>query len=889
MGYQVHRSPVPGFSPSASTLVASTAGSSLVDSGVLAGVWYYKVLAVDAAGNLSTTSQTVGVTVTDTTPPTQPGSFQAVAGAGTVALSWTASTDDSGQVAYDVYRSATSGFAPSPASLLTSVTGTSYVDTPSLGTWYYRVVARDGAGNVSAPTPQASASQSDSIPPTQPGNPATSVSGSSVTVSWTASTDNTGVVAYDVYRSATSGFTPSGAPLASTAALSYVDATAPQGTSYYRIIARDGAGNPSPASAEVSAVVAATPTVVTLSPVADAYANAGAPTTNYGSDSSLASRGTPGAVSFLRFALPATPVGKALSSAVLKIRSTTDPNAGSIEPHTVRVASDAWTESTLTWNTRPATGTTVLGTIGAPTVVNTAYSTSLDATALAGAVANPSVGGNVSVSVTNAGTDSLYFWSSNAATVANRPSLVLTYTASDSTPPTQPGNLQAVATSPNVALSWTASTDASGPVSYQVHRSSTSGFTPSPATLVATTSALTYTDTTAPVGTSYYVVVARDVANNPSTPSAEASAVVTDVVAPSQPSGLSASISGSDVTVSWSPANDNVGVTSYDVYRGTTVGFVADGSTLLGSTPSVSYLDAGRPNGVTFYYRVVARDLVGNASTPSAAYGVTVGDSTPPSQPGMPTAVPSGSSVALSWAASTDNVAVTAYEVHRSASTGFTPSPATLIATTAATSYTNTSVPNGTWYYVIVARDAANNPSMPSGQASATIAAAPTVVTLNPVADTYANAGATATNYGTSSTLMSRGSIGAVSYLRFTVPAAPAGKTLTGATLTFRTTTDVNAGSLETHTVSVASNTWDELTLTWANKPAITGPVAGTIAAGTAVSTAYVTTLDPSALAPFVGAQGTLSITNTGTDSLYFWSSNSVTASYRPLLTLTFS
>jgi hypothetical protein len=578
-----------------------------------------------------------------------------------------------------------------------------------------------------------------------------------------------------------------------------------------------------------------------------------------------------------------------LSSAVLTLRTTTDPNSGSIEPHTVRVGSDAWTESTLTWSTRPATGTVVLGTIAAPTAVNTVYSTSLDAVALGGAVANPAAGGSVTLSVTNSGVDSLYVWSSNAATAANRPSLVLTYALSDSTPPTQPGNLQAVATSPSVALSWAASTDASGSVSYEVHRSSTSGFTPSPATLVATTSALSYTDTTAPVGTSYYAVVARDAANNPSTPSAQASATVTDVVAPTTPSGLSASVSGSDVTVSWSPATDNVGVVGYDVYRGTTVGFTADVTTLLGSVAGTSYLDSGRPNGVTFYYRVIARDLVGNASPASASFAVTVGDSTAPTQPGTPAATPTGSNVALSWAASIDNIGVTAYEVHRSATSGFAPSPATVVATTAATTYTDTAVPNGTWYYVVVAKDAAGNPSQPSAQATVTIAAAPTVVSLTPVADTYGNAGATTTNYGTSSTLASRGSIGAVSYLRFTVPAAPAGKTLTGATLTIRTTTDANAGSLETHTIAVASSTWDELTLTWANKPAITGPVAGTIAAGTVVSAAYTTTLDPTAIASFVGSAGTLSVTNTGTDSLYFWSSNSVTPSYRPVLTLTYS
>ncbi len=890
VGYQIHRSKTPGFTPSPSTLVATTAASTYTDTAVLAGVWYYRVLATDAAGNVATTSTPVGITVTDTTAPSMPGGLAAVPNALTVSLSWTASTDDSAVSDYAVYRSATSGFSPSSATLLTSVTGTSFVDTtPTVGTWYYRVVARDGAGNLSAPSSEASATQSDTLPPSMPTNVTSSVVGSSVQLSWTASTDDIGVAAYDIYRSSTSGFTPSGPPLASASGVTYTDTTAPEGTSYYRIVARDLAGNTSDASAQVTAVITPAPASVTLSPTADTFANAGAPAANYGTDATLASRGTVGAISFIRFVVPAAPAGKALSSAVLRYRTTTDANSGSLETHTIRVAPDTWAESTLTWATRPATGTTVLGTIAAGSAVNTAYTTSLDATAFGAAVGNQSVGGPVSVSVTNAGTDSLYFWSRNAATVANRPTLVLTYAPSDTTPPTQPTALVATAASPNVSLSWAASSDLFGISTYRVYRSSTTGFVPSPATLIGSTSATSYLDTTAGVGTSYYVVVAVDTSSNPSTPSAESSAVVADVVAPSVPAGLAAAINGTDVTVSWSASGDNVAVTAYDVYRGTSAGFVADGTTLIASVAGTSYTDPARPLATAFFYKVLARDAVGNASAPSSSLGVTVGDSTPPSQPAGLVAPVTGSTVSLSWTASSDDVGVSGYDVHRSQVNGFVPSVSTLLGTTVSTTFADSSVPNGTWYYRVIARDAAGNSSAASTQVSAVVSSAPTVVAINPVADTYANAGATATNYGTSSTLASRGSIGAISYLRFVLPAAPSGKTLTGATLTIRTTTDVNAGSLETHTVALASDVWVENTLTWANRPAITGPVIGTIASGSVPSTVYVTALNAAGLAALVGGQGTLSVTNTGTDSLYFWSANQPTVSYRPILTLTYS
>jgi fibronectin type 3 domain-containing protein len=91
-----------------------------------------------------------------------------------------------------------------------------------------------------------------------------------------------------------------------------------------------------------------------------------------------------------------------------------------------------------------------------------------------------------------------------------------------------------------------------------------------------------------------------------------------------------------------------------------------------------------------------------------------------------------GQDVSLSWSASTDNDGVTGYEVHRSATAGFTPSSATRIGTPEGTSFTDTAVTGGTWFYKVTAVDAAGNVSGPSAEASAVVAApadtqAPTV------------------------------------------------------------------------------------------------------------------------------------------------------------------
>ena len=63
--------------------------------------------------------------------------------------------------------------------------------------------------------------------------------------------------------------------------------------------------------------------------------------------------------------------------------------------------------------------------------------------------------------------------------------------SSDATPPTAPTNLVASPGSGQVSLTWTASTDAVGVTGYDIHRSTTSGFTVGSATLVGSTAGAT--------------------------------------------------------------------------------------------------------------------------------------------------------------------------------------------------------------------------------------------------------------------------------------------------------------------------------------------------------------------------------------------------------------
>jgi len=216
--------------------------TAYADTGLQAGTSYsYYTIAFDAAGNVSTASNTATATTLppDTTPPSPPSGLAAnVASPTEVDLSWTASTDDVGVAGYRVYRNG--------ALVGTSAT-TSYADTaaqPSTSYSYY-ALAYDAAGNTSTPSNTASVTTPaipDTTPPSAPsGLAATVPSATEVDLSWTASTDNVGVAGYRIYRN--------GALVGSSATNSYADKSAQPSTSYsYYTIAFDAAGNSSAAS-----------------------------------------------------------------------------------------------------------------------------------------------------------------------------------------------------------------------------------------------------------------------------------------------------------------------------------------------------------------------------------------------------------------------------------------------------------------------------------------------------------------------------------------------------------------------------------------------------------------------------------------------------------------
>jgi fibronectin type 3 domain-containing protein len=309
--------------------------------------------------------------------------------------------------------------------------------------------------------------------------------------------------------------------------------------------------------------------------------------------------------------------------------------------------------------------------------------------------------------------------------------------ASDGTPPTAPSGLSAGVSSTDVTLNWTASTDDVGVTRYNLYRGTTSGFTPAVANRIAQLSGTSFTDASLVPGTYYYRVTAEDAAGNVSAPSNEASGAIPDTSAPTAPGSLAATVSGSSVNLTWAAATDDVGVARYDVYRGTTSGFTPTSANRLAQPTGLAYTDTSAGVG-TYYYKVAAEDAAGNVGAPSNQAVATVLDATPPTSPANLTATASGSSVSLAWAASTDNVGVTLYDVYRGTSSGFSPATANRIAQPTGTSYVDTSLASGTYYYKVAAEDGAGNVSASSNEASATVSimdtTPPTVAITAPAA-----------------------------------------------------------------------------------------------------------------------------------------------------------
>ncbi|GKV73696.1 Ig-like domain-containing protein [Pseudarthrobacter sp. NCCP-2145] len=164
-----------------------------------------------------------------------------------------------------------------------------------------------------------------------------------------------------------------------------------------------------------------TPETVTLTATADSWVAGGAAATNYGTSTSLSVDNSPVEVTYLKFDLSAY-AGRTVESATLQLRSA---GSGSIGKQNIKlVTDDSWTEGGITYNNRPAPGTSI-GTLG-PTAANSNYSVPLTANALTG-----DLGQQLSLALDSTSTDGLDLNSKEAGSTT-APKLVLTLSGSGS-------------------------------------------------------------------------------------------------------------------------------------------------------------------------------------------------------------------------------------------------------------------------------------------------------------------------------------------------------------------------------------------------------------------------------------------------------------------------
>jgi hypothetical protein len=271
----------------------------------------------------------------------------------------------------------------------------------------------------------------------------------------------------------------------------------------------------------------------------------------------------------------------------------------------------------------------------------------------------------------------------------------------DSTPPSVPGTPSAVRGSgANVAINLgSPATDGVGVVAYDIYRDGVYR-----ATVPAGVSS--WTDVAVPVGSHNWTVAARDQRGNASAQSGPSGAVVPDTVAPSPPGAPVAQASASTphrVNLSWPAAADNVGVTSYRVYR--------NGTLLQSGLTGTSAIDSTATDVTSYNYTVQALDAAGNVSVNSPVTTFVTPDWTPPTAPRLAATTGTAGTIRLSWTGSRDNVGVSSYSVYRDgfqAATGVTGS-----------SWVDSGMTAGSHRYFVLAVDAAGHSSPASNTATA--------------------------------------------------------------------------------------------------------------------------------------------------------------------------
>ena len=174
---------------------------------------------------------------------------------------------------------------------------------------------------------------------------------------------------------------------------------------------------------------------MTFAPTDDATVDASQPTVNFGTTSRLTVDNSPVNNSLLKFNVTGT-AGCSISSAKLRMTIGSTTNDNSPYGGDLYGTSNAWSQSSVTWNTAPAAGATKISSVATAVALNTTYFFNV----------TPLITGDgtISVLIKSPNSDGARYYSKESGTASQAPQLQIGC-AGDTTPPSPPGNLTATA------------------------------------------------------------------------------------------------------------------------------------------------------------------------------------------------------------------------------------------------------------------------------------------------------------------------------------------------------------------------------------------------------------------------------------------------------------
>jgi len=536
-----------------------------------------------------------------------------------------------------------------------------------------------------------------------------------------------GATSYNIYRSTTQGL--QGTKVGASSTTSFVDATALNGVTYYYQVTADNAAGEGPPSAQSTGVTPAVP--VTAPP-----APSGVSATPGDAQVSVSWTAVTGATSYNIYrSTGAGSQGSKIGSSLTTAYTDTAAVNGTTYFYEV-TADNAAGEGPASAQSSGATPAVPVTAPAAPTAVNATAGNAqvtLSWTGVTGAASY-----NIYRS-TSQGAQGSKLGSSSApnyldATAVNGTTYYYAVSAENAagegpasaqspgvtpavplTAPAAPTGVNALAGNAQVSVSWTAAT---GATSYSIYRSTSPG---SLGSKIASSSSVTFTDSSAINGTTYYYVVTavNAAGESPASTQSAAATPAVPVTLPAAPTGVNATAGNAQVSVTWTAA---ARATSYNVYRSTSPGVQG---AKIGTGTTASYTDSTAANGTSYYYQITAVNAAGEgpASTQSAAATPTLPVAVPAAPMGV-NAVRGIVQVTVTW---TSVSGATSYNVYRSTTQG---SQGARIGSSSAASFADNAAANGTIYYYQVTAVNAAGEGPASAQQSANAFTAWTTVKM---------------------------------------------------------------------------------------------------------------------------------------------------------------